>query len=113
MEELRWLLVDAVEIMLGGRPSTRSHIVVGEDFLQLILGSDGFRGKASKPVHDGWREHDEKIVRHDTGVSPGGTNSSGISLQPLCWIHSPLVGLDPSDFETTGPLKCLERPCEC
>ena len=32
MEELGQLLVDAVEIMLGARPSTRSHIIVGEDF---------------------------------------------------------------------------------
>ena len=31
-EELGRLLVDAVQIMLGARPSTRSHIVVGEDF---------------------------------------------------------------------------------
>ena len=32
MQELGRLLVDAVEIMLGARPSTRSHIIVGEDF---------------------------------------------------------------------------------
>ena len=31
-KELRWLLVDAVEIMLGAWPSTHSHIIVGEDF---------------------------------------------------------------------------------
>ena len=31
-EELGWLLVDAVQIMLGARSSTRSHIVIGEDF---------------------------------------------------------------------------------
>ena len=31
-EELEWLLVDAVEIMLGAWPSTRSHIIVGEYF---------------------------------------------------------------------------------
>ena len=31
-EELGRLLVDAVEIMLGARPSTCSHIIVGEDF---------------------------------------------------------------------------------
>ena len=31
-EELKWLLVDAVEIMLGARLSTRSHIIVGEYF---------------------------------------------------------------------------------
>ena len=79
-EELGWLLVDAVEIMLGSRSCTHSHIVVGEDFLQLILGSDGFRDKASKPVHDGWREHDGKIVCHDTSVSFSGANSSGVSL---------------------------------
>ena len=32
MEELERLLVDVVQIMLGTRPSTRSHIVVSEDF---------------------------------------------------------------------------------
>ena len=78
-EELGRLLVDMVHIVLGARPSTLSHVVVGEDFLQLFLGSDGFWGKASKLVHDGWRKHDEKIVCHDTGVSPGGVNSSGVS----------------------------------
>ena len=40
-EELGGLLVDAVQIMLGARLSTRSHVVVGEEFLQLFLGSDG------------------------------------------------------------------------
>ena len=33
IEELEWLLIDAVQIMLGARPSTRSHVVVGEDLL--------------------------------------------------------------------------------
>ena len=79
-EELRRLLGDAVEIMLGARPSTCGHIVVGEDFLQLFLGSDGVRGKACEPVHCSWHEHDEKIVRHDAGIALGGTHSSGIGL---------------------------------
>ena len=35
-EELGWLLVDAAEIMLRAGSSTRGHIVVGEDFLQLF-----------------------------------------------------------------------------
>ena len=35
-KELRWLLVDAVQIMLGARPSTHSHVVVGEDLVQLF-----------------------------------------------------------------------------
>ena len=29
------------------------------------------------------------------------------------WVHPPLVGLDPSDFETTGPLECSECSREC
>ena len=67
MEELGQLLVDAIRIMLGVRSSTCSHIIVGEDFFKLFLGSDGVRGKACEPVHDGWHEHDGKIVCHDTG----------------------------------------------
>ena len=78
--ELGWLLIDAVEIMLGARPSTCSHIIVGEDFFLLFPGFDGVQGKAREPVHGGWHEHDGKIVRHDTGVSSGGANISGISL---------------------------------
>ena len=31
-EGLGWFLIDAVQIMLGARPSTRSHVIVGEDF---------------------------------------------------------------------------------
>ena len=68
-EELGWLLVDAVQIMLGAWPSTRSHVVVSEDLLQLFLRSDGIQGEAREPVHHGWRKHDGKIVRHDIGIS--------------------------------------------
>jgi len=66
--------------MLGARPSTRSHVVVGEDRLQLFLGSDGIRGEAREPVHRGWRKHDEKIVCHNTGISPGDMHGGGLSL---------------------------------
>ena len=66
--------------MIGARPSTHSHVVVGEDLFQLFLGSDGVRCKACEPVHRDWREHDGKIVRHDTSISSGGVNSSGVSL---------------------------------
>ena len=66
--------------MLGARPSTHSHVIIGEDFFQLFLGSDGVRGKASELVHGGQREHDGKIVRHDTGVFSGGADSSDVSL---------------------------------
>ena len=79
-EELEWLLGDAVEIMFGAWPCTHSHIVVGEDFLQLFPRSDGVRGEACEQVHRGWLEHDGKIVRHDTGISPGGSHICGINL---------------------------------
>ena len=98
--------------MLSSQSRTCSHIVVGEDFLQLFLGSDGVRGKACELAHGSWSEHDRKIVRHDAGVSSGGADSSGVSLQPLSWVHPSFVGLDSSDFETTGPLERSERPGE-
>ena len=66
--------------MLGARPSTRSHVIVGEDFFQLFPGFDGVRGKACKLAHGGWHEHDGEIVRHDTGVSSDGADSGGVSL---------------------------------
>ena len=31
MEELERFLIDAIQIMLGARPSTRSHVVICED----------------------------------------------------------------------------------
>ena len=79
-EELRWLLVDAVEIMLGARMRTCSHVAVGENFLRLFLRSDGVWGEACEPTHGGWREHDREVILHDVGVASGGTNGSGISL---------------------------------
>ena len=80
MEELGRFLIDVIQIVLGARLSTRSHVVVSEDLLQLFLRSDGIRGEACEPVHCGWREHDGKIVCHDTGISPDDAHSSGISL---------------------------------
>ena len=80
MEEIRRLLVYAVQIMLGAQPSTRSHIVVGEDFFEIFPGSNGVQGKASKPAHGGWREHDGEIICHDAGVSSRGVDDSGVSL---------------------------------
>ena len=70
-----------IQIMLGARPSTRSHVVVGEDLLQFFLGFDGVRGKACEAVHRSWHEHDREIVCHDTSVSSKGVDSGGISLQ--------------------------------
>ena len=66
--------------MLGTWLSTRSHVVIGEDLFQLFPRSDEVQGKACELVHGGWHEHDGKIVHHDTGVSSGGVDSSGVSL---------------------------------
>ena len=104
---------DAVEIMLGARTCTCSHVVVGENFLQLFQRSDGVRGEACEPTHGGWREHDREVIRHDVGVASCGAYGSGVSLQPLGWVHPPFIGLDPSDFETTWPLECSECLGEC
>ena len=79
-EELGQFLIDAIQIVLGARSSTHSHIIVGEDFFQLFPGSGGVWGKACEPVHGGWREHDGKIIHHDTDISPDGSHSYGISL---------------------------------
>ena len=78
-EELGRFLIDAVQIVLGARSSIRSHVVVSED-LELFPRFDGVRGEAGELVHRGWREHDGKIVCHDTGVSSGVMDNSGISL---------------------------------
>ena len=40
-EELGRLLVDAVQVMLGARPSACSHVVVGEDLLPRIRWNPG------------------------------------------------------------------------
>ena len=103
---------DAVEIMLGAWLRTCIHVIVSEDFLRLFPRSDGVRGKACKPAHGGWREHDGEIICHDVGVSSNGADNSGVSLQPLNWVHPSFIGLDPGDFKTTGPLECSECPGE-
>ena len=105
-------MVDAVEIVLGARPPACGHVVVGENSLQIFLRANGVRGEACEPAHGGWREHDREIVCYDIGVSPGGSDGGGVSLQPLSWVHPSFIGLDSGDFETTGPLECSECPGE-
>ena len=105
-------MADAVEVVLGAWPPACGHVVVGEDSLQIFPRVDGVRGEACEPTHGGWREHDREIVCHDVGVSPGGSDGGGVSLQPLSWVHPSFIGLDSGDFETMGPLECLEHPGE-
>ena len=52
-KELRRLLLDAVQIILGARSSTRSHVVIGEVLLYLFPRFDGIWGEAREPVHCG------------------------------------------------------------
>ena len=79
-EEHKRFLINVIQIVLGARPSTRSHVIIGEDLLQLFPRFDGIRGEAYEPIHRSWREHDRKIVCHDAGISPSGTQSSGTGL---------------------------------
>ena len=39
-------------------------------------------------------------------------DGNGVSLQPLSWVHSSFVGLDPGDLKTMGQSKHSECPCE-
>ena len=77
-EDLGRFLINAIQIMLCARLSTCSHVI--EDLLQLFPRFNGIWGEARELVHCGQREHDGKIVRHDTGISPGSSHSCGISL---------------------------------
>jgi hypothetical protein len=40
-EELEQFLINVIQIVLGARPSTRSHVIIGEDLLQLFPRFDG------------------------------------------------------------------------
>ena len=53
MEELRRFLINSIQIVLGARSSTHSHVIVGEDLLQLFPRFDGIWGEAREPVHCG------------------------------------------------------------
>ena len=35
-EKLGRFLINTIQIVLGARPSTRSHVIIGEDLLQLF-----------------------------------------------------------------------------
>ena len=79
-EKLGRFLINTIQIMLGARPSTHCHVIVGEDLLQLFPRFDGIWGEAREPVHCSQHGHDGKIVCHDTSISPGDTHGGGISL---------------------------------
>ena len=80
MEKLGRFLINTIQIVLGARPSTRSHVIVGEDLLQLFPRFNGIWGKARELVHGGCHEHDGKIVHHGPSVSSSDAHSSGVSL---------------------------------
>ena len=60
----------------------------------------------------GWLLVDAAKIMLRAGVSSRGADGSGISLQPLSWVHSSFIGLDPGDLKATGPSEHSKILCE-
>ena len=58
-----------LQVILGARLLAHSHVIVGEDFLEVIPRSDGVLLLAEEPVICRLVKHDGKIVHHDIFVS--------------------------------------------
>ena len=57
------------QVILGVKLLTCSHVVVGEDFLEVILRSDGVLLQAKEPIICRLVKHDRKVVCHDVLIS--------------------------------------------
>ena len=60
------------QVILGDGLLACSHVVVGEDFLEVILRSDGVLLQAKEPIICRLVKHDRKVVCHDVLVFPCG-----------------------------------------
>ena len=58
-----------LQVILGARLLARGHVIVGEDFLEVIPRSDGVLLQTKEPVVCRLIKHDRKIVRHDVFIS--------------------------------------------
>ena len=59
-------------IILGAGLLTCRHVIVGEDFLEVIPRSDGVFLQAKEPIICRLVKHDKKVVCHDVLVSARG-----------------------------------------
>ena len=65
-------LMKLLQVILGARLLARSHVVVGEDFLEVVPRSDGVLLQAKEPIICRLVKHDRKVVCHDVLVSARG-----------------------------------------
>ena len=64
-----------LQVILGAGLLARSHVIVGEEFLEVIPRSDGILPQAAEPVVHKLVKHDRKIVCHDIFVSAYGSHA--------------------------------------
>ena len=57
------------QVIFGVGLLARSHVVIGEDFLEVILRSDGVLLQAKEPIICRLVKHDRKVVCHDILIS--------------------------------------------
>ena len=64
-----------LQVILGVRLLAHSHVIVGEDFLEVVPRSDGVLPQAEELVICRLVKHDEKIFCNDVFVSARGFHS--------------------------------------
>ena len=62
-------LMNLLQVILGAGLLTLGHVIVGEDFLEVIPRLDGVLPQAEELVICRLVKHDGKIVRHDVFIS--------------------------------------------
>ena len=65
-------LMKLFQVILGAGLLACSHVVTGEDFLEVIPRSDGVLLQAKEPIICRLVKHDRKVVCHDVLISAGG-----------------------------------------
>ena len=63
-----------LQVILGAGLLARSHVIVGEDFLEVIPRSDGILPQPEESVVRRLVEHDGKIVCHYVFISACGSH---------------------------------------
>ena len=65
-------LMKLFQVILGARLLACSHVVVGEDFLEVVPRSNGVLLQAKEPIICSLVNHDRKVVCHDVLISAHG-----------------------------------------
>jgi len=60
------------QVIIGAGLLACCHVVVSEDFLEVVLRSDGILLQAKEPIICRLVKHDRKLVCHDSLISAHG-----------------------------------------